>query len=466
MLIIGEAKPAKVKSRDISLLLCRAVQCQTCQDLLVRRGVDTGMDDALMDDQIDLSTTVQDILLAASNHDLDTVRRLLRSNSANVQDEETGTTPLHAAIAACEEDVDAVEEKRQMNVDAAAAIETAALNEEEAVTTIKLLFENGAIWNDLDTNNETPGDVALRLGTRKAYNVIVDAGVRAELLLGRLDDFQVLSGADDEEEEDDTESVDGEAVQESLDHDDKTSHGGDGTTKPIGGNGKTSAQVDADVTSARYLASELSFGGVRLLDAEKNGVMMAWETEIMQQTADTLVPQEGLRILNVGHGMGIVDRAFQNKAPIKHHIVEAHQSVLNGMRESGLYEKPGVYVHEGRWQDVIPELVAHGEFYDAIYFDTFAEDYKALKDFFAEHVIALLDPKGRFGFFNGLGADRQVCYDVYTKVVEMDLFDAGLDTEWQEIGIPDLQANGEWEGVRRKYWALETYRMPTCKFVG
>jgi len=65
-----------------------------------------------------------------------------------------------------------------------------------------------------------------------------------------------------------------------------------------------------------------------------------------------------------------------------------------------------------------------------------------------------------------MGADREVCYDVYAKVVEMDLFEAGFDTEWEDIPIPDLQESGEWNGVRRPYWALKTYRLPTCNFIG
>ncbi|KAG9604898.1 arginine N-methyltransferase 2, partial [Aureobasidium melanogenum] len=204
----------------------------------------------------------------------------------------------------------------------------------------------------------------------------------------------------------------------------------------------------------------------RLLDADKNGVMMSWETDIMQKTVDRLCPEPGLRVLNVGHGMGIIDGIFQDKKVAVHHIIEAHPDVLARMRKDGWYEKPGVKIHEGRWQDVVPKLVEQNEVFDGIYFDTFAEEYKALKEFFTEYVIGLLDPEGRFGFFNGLGADRQVCYDVYTRVVEMDLFDAGMDTEFEDIHIPDLDEQGEWEGVRRRYWALDNYRMPTCKFVG
>ncbi|KAI9845474.1 MAG: Arginine N-methyltransferase 2, partial [Pleopsidium flavum] len=84
--------------------------------------------------------------------------------------------------------------------------------------------------------------------------------------------------------------------------------------------------------------------------------------------------------------------------------------------------------------------------FDAIYFDTFAEDYKALRDFLSEYVIGLLQEGGKWGFFNGLGADRQVCYDVYGKVVEMDLFEAGFDTEWETLDVPDLEKSEEWKG--------------------
>ena len=52
------------------------------------------------------------------------------------------------------------------------------------------------------------------------------------------------------------------------------------------------------------------------------------------------------------------------------------------------------------------------------------------------------------------------------QVVEIDLFSAGFDVEWKDICIPNLDESGEWEGVRRKYWALDSYRMPTCKFIG
>jgi type IV protein arginine methyltransferase len=151
--------------------------------------------------------------------------------------------------------------------------------------------------------------------------------------------------------------------------------------------------------------------------------MMAWEADIMKRTADLLLPKPGLRVLNVGHGLGIIDTYFQSHSPISHHIIEAHPAVLDKLRKGGWHEKPGVVIHEGRWQDVLPRLIQENVMLDAIYFDTFAEDYKALREFFSEYVIGLLDPQGgedgnggRWGFFNGMGADRRICYDVYTKV--------------------------------------------------
>ncbi|EKG21144.1 Arginine N-methyltransferase 2 [Macrophomina phaseolina MS6] len=440
--------------------------------------------------EVSTDLTTHSLLLAATNHDVRALRDLLRNGSANVQDEDTGYTPLHAAVAAFDvapEDApsDAQEsantgtnkpQPSQEALDAAAA-------------TIKLLMANGAIWNDLDKNNETPGCIAARLGLGELYELFVDAGVRAELLLSRLDEYQILGDDGESSDEEEGEEVEGgataeegdvevvvedgfemvrdesggEAVQAANGSSEDLSASGVVVEKKVEGTGEP---ANPDVKSAEYLESELTFDGDRLLDADKNGVMMAWETSIMQRSADLLLPEEGLRVLNVGHGMGIIDRIIQEKRPAEHHIIEAHPAVVKRMKEEGWTEKKGVVVHEGRWQDVVEGLVAQNVTFDAIYFDTFAEEYKALREFFSEYVIGLLDSEGRFGFFNGLGADRKVCYDVYTKIVEMELFEAGFDTEWEEIPIPDLDANGEWEGVRRKYWVLDTYRLPTCKFIG
>ncbi|RMY44598.1 hypothetical protein D0865_10450 [Hortaea werneckii] len=454
---------------------------------------------------IDTNTTNDEVLLAATNHDLESLKKLLKIGSPKIQDPDTGFSPLHAAIASCEPDE---ELKGEEGVNGAGdAVHSNALSEESAVETVKLLLENGAIWNELDNNDETPGCLALRLGLKAVYKEIVGAGVRAELLFGRLDDYQLLEEeiSDDEEDEAIVGFEPGPPSHAGLRPADSASNGVDASEIPAGfepapnpsykvdeegkateagadtsvpdvsasdANGDSShvaepALSNPNVNNEDYLKSELTYSGDRLLDSDNNAVMMDWETEIMKTSADQLAYKPGLRTMNVGHGMGIVDRMFLENKPSMHHIVEAHPAVIQRLKETGWYEKENVRVHEGRWQDVLPKLVEEGVVLDGIYYDTYAEDYKDLKEFFTEHVIALLDKDGKFGFYNGLGADRQVCYDVYTKVVELDLFDAGLDVEWTDIAVPDLKSRDEWNGVRYPYWgSIETYRLPTCKFVG
>ena len=409
------------------------------------------MDDPAFDTETDLQT--QSILLAAANHDLASLRSLLRNSSANVQDAETGFTPLHAAITACEPDEN---DKGHTNGHTDGGAKSREEEIEAAVKTMKLLFENGAIWNDLDANGETPGCIAYRLGLKELYELCVDAGVRAELLLSRLDEYQPLGDIESDEEDEEEDEI--EEVNDGLevvDINQEDVHG------------------DESTENCNYLASTLTFDQHRILDGSANGVMMQWETTLMRRSAELLVPAPGLRVLNVGHGMAIIDGILQEKQPKSHHIIEAHPDVLKRMKEQGWYDKPGVVIHEGRWQDIVPGLVEKNEMFDAIYFDTFAEEYKALREFFSESVIGLLDPAGgpngdggKFGFFCGMGADRQVAYDVYNKIVEIDLFEAGFDTEWETIPVPDLAEQGEWEGVKRKYWALKDYKLPTCSFIG
>ncbi|PNS17175.1 Protein arginine N-methyltransferase 2 [Sphaceloma murrayae] len=402
----------------------------------------------------------QSLLIASAKHDVNAVRNLLKNASAKVQDAETGYTPLHAAIAACDPNA----------TDRIAGALDKPIDEDQVVEIVRLLLDSGAIWNDLDQNNETPGCIAFRLKLLKVYDLIVAAGIRAELLLDKL---QALDG-DDEMDEDDEDQDDQEGMEVTTEDASNTAtNGANGTDSDVPVTAPASAAppstteppedyIDHWDSNTSFLRSSLVFTDTQLLDSSSNAVMMDWETEIMARHATTLIPGPGLRVMNVGHGMGIVDTEIQKHAPAEHHIIEAHPAVLKSMREKGWFEKPGVRVHEGRWQDVVPKLVAEGVVLDALYYDTFAEEYAALRDFFNEAVIGLMDSAGRFGFYHGLGADRQVCYDVYTKVVELDLMDAGLETEWEEIPVPTI----EWEGVRRSYWNVDIYRLPVCKFVG
>lgn len=409
--------------------------------------------------QLDVDLDVQEILLAASQHDLPKLRRLVRTQSAlpdaaNVKDPETGYSPLHAAVAACEPETESQTNGvngTTTNGDSK-SIDSEILK--SAADTVKLLLLEGAIWNDLDKNDETPGCLARRIGAMELYEMIVDAGVRAEMLLNRLDGYEALSDGDDEEDkEEDKADEEPETAPELV----------EASTEQAQGQPSANVPVNPAVTNRGYLDSSLSIQDDRILDSDQNGVMMQWESEIMRKSAQKLLPREGLKVLNIGHGMGIIDGFLQEHSPAAHHIIEAHADVVAEMRRRGWDSKPGVVIHEGRWQDILPGLVGNGETFDAIYYDTFAESYADFREFFSEHVIGLLEQDGKWGFFNGMGADRQISYDVYQKVAEMDLFEAGFDVEWEDIPVPKL--DGEWEGVRRAYWVVDNYRLPLCRFM-
>jgi len=187
----------------------------------------------------------------------------------------------------------------------------------------------------------------------------------------------------------------------------------------------------------------------------------------VQETVQRLCPAsnittEGPTVLNVGFGLGIIDALFQQLRvrPARHVIIEAHPDVLVYMREQGWYDKPGVTILEGKWQDHVDSdaLLSCGGF-DVVYTDTFSEDYTSLKQFF-DHLPDLLSgPDARFSFFNGLGATNATFYDVYTQVAELHLRDLGVHTEWSdvEVGVQD-----EVWGKTRKYFSLPIYRMPIC----
>ncbi|KAF4512598.1 hypothetical protein G6O67_001715 [Ophiocordyceps sinensis] len=433
----------------------------------------------------DCPQDTRDVLHHAWAHDVPGLKKLLDVRErASAQDPQTGETPLHAAVRAC----------------GPAADDDDDVSVQEAEEALQELFFSGAIWNDVDCNNETPGCVARRLGRESLYRLCVDAGVRAELLFALLGGYEELSSGSEVEDEVEDEEKAHDAVEDSAKahdavEDSERAHDAvedspkahDAVEVQRDAIGKQARFVPPDagekpITSDDYLKSDLTYDADKLLDEDLNGVMMAWETDIMRRSVAALMPDSlpGKRVLNIGFGMGIIDGVFADLQPARHHIIEAHPSVLAhvskpesrfgpGWEEGG--PQPGAYkVLAGRWQDVVPRLIEQGETYDAIYFDTFGEDYSLLKLFFTEYIPGLLDHEGRFSFFNGLGADRRICYDVYAKVVEMHCADAGLDVEWQESDVDMAglgeEGKGRWEGVRRRYWTLDKYRLPTCTFMG
>ncbi|KAG2059177.1 hypothetical protein BDR06DRAFT_949851 [Suillus hirtellus] len=325
--------------------------------------------------------------------------------------------------------------------DGTSALHAAAYVENEQL--VKLLIEEGAVWNAVDNLQNTAGDIALSLNNVACYNLIRDAGIRSELLLTLLS--QTSLNPTPSESSLVLRGVDNSAV----------------------------ASTNTFLSSKLRYTQDSHGQDICLLvldDGQEVGVMMGWEREIMQKTVEKLCidhekKDQGLKVLNVGFGLGIIDNLFQNLStpPALHVIVEPHRDVLSHMKEQGWYDKKGVSILEGKWQDCIASeaLQGFGKF-DVIYTDTFSENYSELHKFF-KHVRELLaSPESRFSFFNGLGATNALFYDVYTRLSELHLADAGADVVWSDVDVNAQNDEERW-GETRKYFSLPIYRLPIAK---
>ncbi|KAH3666417.1 hypothetical protein WICMUC_005685 [Wickerhamomyces mucosus] len=376
------------------------------------------------------------------------------------------------------------------------------LTEEESKVVqemIEELFSWGAGWNLIDDKGLTPGDILFDNGFRDSpfYQIIVDAGVRAELLLRKINDgdYEFLSedeGGDiqiSQEEELLRKQIEEQSQQEESEEPQKQEE-----VEEVEEKTEVPELVDDKVeqlkqefindpagTQSTFLNTKLIYKDGALITDQQDGVMMDWENEIMSKSCDTIfkstfekeTPEEDLEeinVLNIGFGMGIIDTMIQAKNPTHHYICEAHPDVLTKLEEDGWFTKPNVTVLKGRWQDTLPELLTKGIFFNGIYYDTFSEHYTDMLDLF-DLIVGLLKPSGIFSFFNGLGADRQIIYDVYKKIAEIDLNNYGLKITFEELETPKLTLkefdnNDEsiWNGIKRPYWRCQTYYHPEIRF--
>ncbi|KAK6205440.1 S-adenosyl-L-methionine-dependent methyltransferase [Scheffersomyces amazonensis] len=335
---------------------------------------------------------------------------------------------------------------------------------------ISTLFEYGAGWCFTDINNNTPGCILIERGFHDSplYQLILDAGVRAELLLRKVSEYD-MEFIDEEEValQHDEEVPQPESIEESV--------------KDIVENPVKEIDDAPDAPSQNqqsYLNTKLEYVDNALITKDrKDGVMMSWETNLMQLGCDSLFKGaiiEGsetdseINVLNIGFGMGIIDTMIQHQSPTKHYICEAHPDVLKKLKDDGWYEKPNVVILEGRWQDQLDALMSQGVFFNGIYYDTFSEHYSDMLELF-DYIVGLLKPYGVFSFFNGLGADRQIIYEVYKKLVEIDLENYGLKVTYTNVPVPKetLQENDKsvWDEVKRSYWSCPVYYHPEAKFI-
>jgi hypothetical protein len=158
----------------------------------------------------------------------------------------------------------------------------------------------------------------------------------------------------------------------------------------------------------------------------------------------------GLRILNVGFGLGIVgvthavvgswtclliedllytqiDSYFQTLPvpPSTHTIIEPHPDVLRHMRNQGWYDKEGVTILEGKWQDFVGTELLEDMAFDAVYTDTFSEEYEGEAfSFFLLRAHVSRHPK----FVSKIYSDSSTTFQNSSPVQMLDL---ASSTDWE-----------------------------------
>ncbi|XP_004501531.1 protein arginine N-methyltransferase 2 [Cicer arietinum] len=270
---------------------------------------------------------------------------------------------------------------------------------------LNILLSAGAPWNALSPSNLSAGDFAMEEGHQEAFELLLNAGIRSELILGTI------------------------ARKENK----KADSGDD------------------------YLEDRVSFSEDKVMDADSKAVMMAWEKPLMEAHAKAVCSGGG-HVLNIGFGMGLVDTAIQQYSPKTHTIVEAHPEVYERMLRTGWGQKENVKIVFGRWQDVLSQL----ETYDGIFFDTYGEYYEDLREFH-QHLPVLLKPGGIYSFFNGLCGGNAFFHVVYCHLVSLELENLGYSTQLIPLAVKDCLGEQVWEGVKHKYWQLDTYYLPVCQ---
>jgi type IV protein arginine methyltransferase len=261
---------------------------------------------------------VQRMIDACTAGHVHVIQQILAENPAYAaqQDERTGGSPLMAA----------------------AAGGNGALCE--------LLLQAGAPWNAIDRAGNCAGNYATNNQHWGVVNLLVEWGTRSELILGMVERSNRRMVGDS-----------------AMPLDKSDNHGEESSSRPV---------EHEPCTKPDFLRQRLHYtaDGQALLDADSDGVMMAWEQPLMKAHAQQLMEGIGKRVLNIGFGMGVIDAALQELNPGLHIIVEAHPDVFKRMLELGWDKKPNVRICFGKWQDCLPQLVSEGVVVDGIFYDT------------------------------------------------------------------------------------------------
>lgn len=284
---------------------------------------------------------------------------------------------------------------------------------------VQLLLERGAPWNALDRSGRCAGEYAMAAGSQACVDALVNAGVQAQLLFGLLGDTTTT--------------------------DDRS----------------TAAYLDARV---EFLSRDQT-----LVDSAGDAVMMEWERPLMEASADVLCggfahewcrrnSDGDLSILNIGHGLGIIDGYIRDKRPARHVIVEAHPQVLDNMRDIGWFERADVRAET--WQSALDDLTL-GTF-DGVYYDTYAEKWSDMQAFF-QALPRILKRGGLCSFFNGCCPFNPFFHGVSCQFIALELGKLGFEIDFVPLKVEHLP-EATWKGIRRRYWTFDSYHLPIIRW--
>lgn len=100
--------------------------------------------------------------------------------------------------------------------------------------------------------------------------------------------------------------------------------------------------------------------------------------------------------------------------------------------------------------------------FSGIFFDTYGEYYDDLREFH-QHLPVLLKLGGIYSFFNGLCGGNAFFHVVYCHLVSLELENLGYSTQLIPLPVKDCLGEEVWEGVKHRYWQLDTYYLPVCQ---
>ena len=135
----------------------------------------------------------------------------------------------------------------------------------------------------------------------------------------------------------------------------------------------------------------LTFSSTKIVeDATGTEVMMDWEREIMEKSAEYICESKG-DILEIGFGMGICADYIQAQGVNSHTIIEIHPQIIERLNAwaSG---KSNVTIIEGDWNSVSGLST-----YDGIFLDTFRDDNRSN---FKSFVDSKLKSGGKVTYWN------------------------------------------------------------------